>query len=85
MWSSDIQCVEYKAPENVTVEDIINGHRLSCSNDRNLSWEVHCINNTWISETSKGCATSKSGYLFSMSTVETPFVKEENEDGKTTT
>ena len=77
--------MEYKAPENVTVEDIYNGYRLSCQNDRNISWKIHCINNTWISETSKSCATSKTTDLSSNSTVETPFAKEENEDGKTIT
>src|SRR6218665_3373714 len=79
--------MEYKPPENVTVEDINNGYRLSCTNDRNISWEVHCINNTWILETSKSCDTLKSADSASKRkpTVETPFVKKENQVGKTTT
>ena len=71
-----IRCAQFIPPENVTVQDILNGHRLSCTNDRNISWDVHCINNTWISETAKNCASSKPSKCSLK-----PSVSKENDNG----
>lgn len=57
--SLDIKCANFNKTEDVTMEDIVNGHRLSCRRDRSISWEVHCVNETWISETPKSCGISK--------------------------
>lgn len=59
MWPSVIQCTKFIPPENMTVEDLATGHRLSCNNDGNISWEVHCINNTWVSTPSESCDPSQ--------------------------
>ena len=70
----DIRCANYIPPDDVTMEDIARGHRLSCIGDRSISWEVHCVNETWVTDAPQNCSTSTQ-------TVETYFVTEKGHRG----
>lgn len=77
MCSSGLWCGKFDVPENVFLENIVDGYRVSCMNDRNISWEVRCVRGIWIWTTPKSCANSKPTDRSSQ-----PSVTAENDNGR---